>query len=70
MFRRITEKENKMELKQIVKSKTIGFNAIAPLVVAILPAFGVEATPEIVAGIFAILNIGLRLITKNAITDK
>lgn len=59
-----------MELKQIVKSKTMNFNVFMPMVLTLLPTFGVEVTPEIASAILGLGNIILRFITKSAIKDK
>ena len=59
-----------MELKQVAKSKTMNFNVFMPLILTLLPAFGVTVTPEIASAILGIGNIVLRLLTKNAIADK
>ena len=60
-----------METKSAVKSKTIKFNAIVMGLMGILAAVGVELPdwfyPSMMA-LVPIINIGLRLVTKGAVT--
>jgi len=57
-------------IKQMLKSKTILFNAIVGSVVTFLKIGGIESNPEVVTGILTVGNFILRLITKEAIKDK
>lgn len=59
-----------MEVKQIAKSKTIQFNTIVTALIYLLPLFGVPVTPEITAAAYAVGNVILRFITKEAVSDK
>ena len=59
-----------MKILQMLKSKTINFNALATAVVAILTSLGVEIPVEVVTGIFAIGNFILRLLTKEPVSAK
>ncbi|MBC8508645.1 MAG: hypothetical protein H8D34_27620 [Chloroflexi bacterium] len=56
--------------KKLFKSKTINFNALVPAIVALLAAFGVAVPTALVTAILVIGNMVLRMITKEAITDK
>ena len=56
--------------KKLFKSKTINFNALVPAIVALLAAFGVVVPTALVTAILVIGNMVLRMITKEAITDK
>ena len=53
-----------------LKSKTINFNALYMAIVASLPVFGVNVTPEQVAAGQTILNVILRFLTDTPIGDK
>ena len=70
MTETITVGENKMELKQVVKSKTIKFNARMSLAMLALPYFGVAITPELTGAIYGIGNILLRFITDKPLNEK
>ena len=59
-----------MKFLQMLKSKTINFNALATSVVAILTALGVVIPVEVVTGVFAIGNFILRLLTKEPVSAK
>ena len=61
-------------LKKLLKSKTFDANAIIILILTILSAAGVEIPPELgatIVGVFmGIMNIILRMVTTEAITEK
>ena len=59
-----------MKFLQMLKSKTINFNALATSVVAILTALGVVIPVEVVTGFFAIGNFILLLLTKEPVSAK
>lgn len=59
-----------METKQIVKSRTINFNAFMPIILMVLPKFGIVVTPELTAAILGIGNIILRFMTDKSVNDK
>ena len=59
-----------MKVKQLTKSKTIDFNVLVPVVSGILYSFGVPVPPEAIAGILALGNIILRLVTKKPLSEK
>lgn len=58
-----------MAVKQIagdtIKSGTVRLNTLIPLIVAVLPQFGVVATPEMIALGTALANIGWKIIQKS-----
>ena len=59
-----------MELKQVVKSKTINFNALMSLGMLALPYFGVAITPQLTGAIYGIGNIILRFMTNKSLNEK
>ena len=59
-----------MEIKQVAKSRTMGFNALLALIIPVLPQFGVTLTPEMTALIAAFGNMFLRFMTKSGIETK
>lgn len=59
-----------MKIKQLAKSNTVRFNTIIPALFVFLKAFGVEVSADVVTGILAIGNFGLRMITKEPISAK
>ena len=59
-----------METKQVLKSRTISFNALATLILPILPQLGVYLTPEMVTAILGIGNIILRFMTDKKVDEK
>lgn len=59
-----------MDLKQAIKSRTISFNAIATLIIPVLPQLGVSLTPEMITAIMGIGNIILRFLTDKAVDEK
>lgn len=56
--------------KKLFKSKTINFNALVPAVIALLGATGISVPTELATAVLVIGNMVLRMITKEAITDK
>lgn len=56
-----------MEKKKWYHSKTLWANAIALGSTVMSVSMGVELSPEEVAGIFAVLNLVMRIITKQPI---
>lgn len=58
-----------MAIKHVAKntmaSGTVRLNALLPLIVAVLPQFGIHATPEMIALGTALANIGWKLIQKS-----
>lgn len=59
-----------MNPKQLLKSKTINFNALIPAIVVLTSALGYPIPPEAVAAIFSIGNIVLRMVTTKPISEK
>ena len=59
-----------MTVKQGIKSKTLNFNVIVPALAGVAAACGYPIPAEVVAGILAIGNFVLRLITKQPISEK
>lgn len=59
-----------MEAKQLVKSKTINFNALYVAVIAVLGSYGVPLKPELVALGQMVLNIVMRMVTKGPLAEK
>ena len=59
-----------MEIKQVTKSRTMGFNALLALLVPVLPQLGVTMTPEMVALIAGFGNMFLRFMTNSEVGDK
>ena len=55
---------------KLIKSKTINFNVWVPILASIFIGLGIEVPAEVWAGVLAIGNFILRLITKAAIADK
>ena len=56
-----------MEVKKLHQSNTIRINTIAPLLSYGLTVMGLEVPAEVQISILAVLNWGLRLITKHPI---
>ena len=59
-----------METKSIIKSKTVGANALVALVFGLLEAFGISVPQSVYEGaiiLLPVLNIGLRAITKDKV---
>ena len=59
-----------MQAKQVIKSKTVDFNAIVVALFAIAKGMGYEVPAEVITGVLAIGNFILRLITKGPISEK
>ena len=59
-----------MDLTQLLKSKTLDTNVLAGAVVAILSAFGVAVPVGVITSFFVVINVILRLITKEPISAK
>jgi len=59
-----------MTTGQMVKSKTLDFNVLAPAVYGFLKAIGVDIPPEVLAGVLAIGNFILRFFTKTPVSEK
>lgn len=59
-----------MTLAQIIKSRTVKFNAVITAIVEIARALGYEVPIDVVTWIFGLGNIGFRLITKQPISEK
>lgn len=59
-----------MTFKQMLKSKTLGFNGIVATVFTITEALGYHIPTEVTTGVFAVGNFILRLITKKPISEK
>lgn len=57
-------------IKQQAKSRTVQFNVIATAIIAILNSFGIEIPAEAAAGILAVGNYILRLITIEPLENK
>lgn len=59
---------------KLLKSKTFDVNALVLIIIAVVQATGVDIPPEmsikIVAVAMGVVNIILRLMTKDAIADK
>ena len=64
--------KKKQLAKDLAKSGTVRLNTLIPLIVTMLPQFGVTVTPEMVTLGTAILNIGWKIFqkAKNAGSDK
>jgi hypothetical protein len=56
-----------VEKKKWYHSKTLWANAIALTGTVLNQMYGIELTPEEVAGIFAVLNFIMRVVTKQPI---
>jgi hypothetical protein len=69
-FELITNEENKMEKKPWYTSKTIILNTLGTLLALFYPPAQewIVAHPDLVAGIFAVVNIGLRFISKDKLS--
>jgi len=59
-----------MTFKQIIKSKTIDFNAGYLALIALVGALGYELDPKVVAAGAMVLNWILRFFTTKALADK
>ena len=59
-----------MTIKQLAKSKTIDFNVLVSALAGLAAALGFPVPAEVVAGILAVGNFILRLITKEPISAK
>ena len=58
-------------IKQLAKSKSNEFNVvIAPAIIMVLKAYGIEVPVEIIASAYAIVNFILRFITKKPLAEK
>lgn len=55
---------------QVLKSKTVNFNVLMPLVLEVIKLFDITVSPELTAGILALGNIVLRFLTNKAINEK
>ncbi len=55
---------------KLIKSKTINFNVWIPIIATIVATIGIEVPAEVWAGVLAIGNFLLRLLTKAPIADK
>ncbi len=60
-------RKRKMEKKKWYHSKTLWANTIALGGTVLNQMYGIELTPEEVAGVFAVLNFVLRIVTKQPI---
>ena len=58
------------ESKNVLQSKTVGFNVIVTAAISIASYFGLDIPTELATGIFAIGNFILRLVTKEAVNFK
>ena len=54
----------------ILKSKTIDFNAICLATFALLKGFGIDVPAEVVAGVVTIGNFILRFFTDKPLSEK
>ena len=59
-----------MKLSQLLKSKTVNFNTWVPAIAMLLNTVGIAIPAEVVAGVLAIGNFLLRLITKEPVSAK
>ena len=59
-----------MKVAQIAKSKTAHFNTWIPAIAVLLNTVGIAIPAEVVAGVLAIGNFLLRLITKEPVSAK
>jgi len=61
-----------MEIKKLLKSKTIDTNAAILAAVALVKAFGIDVgiTPEQIATVIAVINIILRFFTTKPVAEK
>ena len=59
-----------MLAKFFLKSKTVIGNISVGAIVALLKLFGIEVPVEVVTAILVIMNLILRLVTKEPISDK
>ena len=55
---------------KLLKSKTLNFNVWIPIIATIVATIGIEVPAEVWAGVLAIGNFLLRLLTKEAIAEK
>lgn len=51
------------------KSKTLWVNLVALVAVAVQSATGYAVSPELQGGVLALANLGLRLVTSEAVGD-
>ena len=61
------EETNKPETKKWLHSRTLWANFIALAGTVLNQMYGIELTPEEVAGAFAVLNFVMRVVTKQPI---
>jgi len=59
-----------MQIKQIVKSKTINFNALMVALMGVAAAMGYEIPSEVSNAILILGNVALRFITKEPLSAK
>lgn len=59
-----------MTLKQLLKSRTMVFNAVVTLAVTIAPMFGYIPSANLITAIYGVGNSILRLITTESISAK
>jgi hypothetical protein len=57
-----------VETKKWYTSRTLWANALALAGTVLNQLYGIELTPEEVAGVFAVLNLFLRIITKQPLS--
>jgi len=69
-WRNILIGDPSMTAKQLAKSKTINFNALIAAIAAASAALGYPLPPGYTEAALIIGNIILRLVTKEAISDK
>jgi len=55
---------------KLFKSKTAGANVGVGAAITVLAQFGINASPELVSAIFVIVNVIMRMITKQPLSEK
>lgn len=64
------KKENRMQAKQLLKSKTLNFNVFVPVAMAICGALGWDVPENVWLSIAVVGNFVLRFFTKEPIAEK
>lgn len=63
--------EAKDYLKGFATSRTVHGNAwFIPLILMAIKGWGIELTPELTGAVYAVCNLGFRIITEKSLKDK